>query len=261
MLRKLMKYEFKATGRIILPLYAAFLIFAFLTRFLFFYNTMTKASISSAPNLIALISIFAYGFLMAAIFVVTLFIIIQRFYKNLLCDEGYLMNTLPVETYKNIANKLIVGVLWTILGFIIVMISFLVLFITFDSFKHFIINFIHEAIRTFDKYGFTPYLALFEFLILSLLGTSKFIIKIFASICIGHLFDKAKVLWSLGIFIVLSIAESIIDLSLLNSNLTIRTAELFTNKILLIPIVYFAIYNTVYFFIANYIVKNKLNLE
>ena len=46
---------------------------------------------------------------MVAVMIVTLIIIIQRFYKNLLCDEGYLMNTLPMSVWKNITSKLVVA--------------------------------------------------------------------------------------------------------------------------------------------------------
>lgn len=42
---------------------------------------------------------------MVALFVLTMIVIIQRFYKGLLCDEGYLMFTLPVKPWQLIATK------------------------------------------------------------------------------------------------------------------------------------------------------------
>ncbi len=49
------------------------------------------------------------GVMMAA-FVVTAVILIQRFYKNLLGSEGYLMFTLPVTVTQHLLSKTIIAV-------------------------------------------------------------------------------------------------------------------------------------------------------
>jgi hypothetical protein len=46
----------------------------------------------------------------------TLIVLIQRFYKNLLGDEGYLMFTLPVQSWSHILSKLAVSMLWTVVS-------------------------------------------------------------------------------------------------------------------------------------------------
>ena len=95
MLGKLIKYEFKATGRLLIPLYGALIIFAFISKIFmgdFLYN-----SDSILGNIPQILAILIYVGIMVAIFVVTVFIIIQRYRTNLLCDEGYLMNTIPVN--------------------------------------------------------------------------------------------------------------------------------------------------------------------
>ena len=101
MLSKLMKYEFKATGRTLLPLYGALLGFALINRILFrgSLDETINETFGTIGNIANFISVFAYGCTMAAVFVVTFFVIVQRFYKNILGDEGYLMNTLPVKPY------------------------------------------------------------------------------------------------------------------------------------------------------------------
>lgn len=143
MLKKLMKYEVRATGRILLPLYGALIAFAILNKIFFFGNVpLDKVNFEFLDGIPAAISIFAYGCIMAAVFIVTFFIIIQRFYKNLLGDEGYLMNTLPVATWKNISSKLIVAMLWTIIsGFIAVFSIFIMVFNT-ETFSRFFLNFL-----------------------------------------------------------------------------------------------------------------------
>ena len=98
MLGKLIKYEFKATGRILLPLYGALLVFALINRLLFrsSLDETINNTFGTIGGIANILSVFAYGCTMAAVFVVTFFVIVQRFYKNILGDEGYLMNTLPV---------------------------------------------------------------------------------------------------------------------------------------------------------------------
>ena len=115
MLGKLLKYEFKATSRILLPLYGALLIFAFIVK-IFIGTKLDGVNMDFLGGIPAVVSIFTYGATMAAVFIVTIFIIIQRFYKNLLGDEGYLMNTLPVSTTSNISSKLISAIIWSLVS-------------------------------------------------------------------------------------------------------------------------------------------------
>lgn len=118
MLGKLIKYEFKATGRILLPLYGALLVFALINRLLFrsSLDETINNTFGTIGGIANILSVFAYGCTMAAVFVVTFFVIVQRFYKNILGDEGYLMNTLPIKPYLNIINKILTSAIWTIVS-------------------------------------------------------------------------------------------------------------------------------------------------
>lgn len=92
MLGKLTKYEFKATCRFFLPLYGALLLLAAMSRlsqWIMTYNEIGLLHYFS--NIFTLV----YVLVAVAIFALTLIVMIQRFYKNLLGDEGYLMFTLP----------------------------------------------------------------------------------------------------------------------------------------------------------------------
>ena len=106
MLGKLTKYEIKATARIFLPLYAGLLLFALINKVFIEINLLqTKMAFLSA------ISGMIYFFIIVATFIITLVVMIQRFYKNLLSDEGYLMFTIPVTPSKHIISKMIVSIL------------------------------------------------------------------------------------------------------------------------------------------------------
>ena len=85
MLGKLLKYEFRATGRLFLPLYGALVIFALINALLLSFREI--------PQLPAVLAMLVNILLAIAVFVVTFIVMIQRFYKNLLSDEGYLMFT------------------------------------------------------------------------------------------------------------------------------------------------------------------------
>jgi len=117
MLGKLLKYEFKATARTLLPLYAALLIISVISNLL----------LHSDFQIASVISITVFGALLMAVFIVTLILMIQRFYRNLLSDEGYLMFTLPVKTNRLIFSKMIVTFVWFLIAGIVGGISGLLL--------------------------------------------------------------------------------------------------------------------------------------
>ncbi len=77
MLGKLLKYEFKATSRILLPLYGALLIFAFIVK-IFIGTKLDGVNMDFLGGIPAVVSIFTYGATMAAVFIVTIFIIIHN---------------------------------------------------------------------------------------------------------------------------------------------------------------------------------------
>lgn len=80
---KLLKYEWKACARICLPLYGAMLLMSIINALM----TTDRAQdiMNGIPTAILAMLFFA---LLVAVFVVTAVILIQRFYKNLLGDEG-----------------------------------------------------------------------------------------------------------------------------------------------------------------------------
>ena len=109
MLGKLMKYELKACGRIFVPLYVAILVVAAIIGV--FSNTESFQ--------VASILIFILMALFIGLMVVTIVLIIQRFKKSLLEDEGYLMFTLPVSIKNLILSKYLTSLIYIILSTII----------------------------------------------------------------------------------------------------------------------------------------------
>lgn len=97
----------------------------------------------------------------------------------------------------------------------------------------------------------------------------KFISMIYASISIGHIFSKHRILSSFGAFIVLNLIAGAISASIGIAFSSSRLPDLLRNIESLWPINLFLISMTVfniifiivYFIITSYILKNKLNLE
>lgn len=128
MLGKLLKYEFKATARTFLPIYGALILVALGNRLFRMGNINIGFGLTTA----ILVGLFV------ALGVLTLMVTIQRFNKNLLGDEGYLMFTLPATTNELIFSKLITTVIWGILSGIIGVITFIILIGDYQVFKEFI---------------------------------------------------------------------------------------------------------------------------
>ena len=253
MLGKLIKYEFKATARILTPLYIALLAFALINKlFMGGNNNIDSEFLGGIPMLI---SIFAYGCTMAAVFIITFFVIVQRFYKNLLGDEGYLMNTLPVKAWMNISSKLIVSIIWSMVSGIVAILSILIMAYSPGMFSD-ISSRIAEFITYLPEgyYGFTIELIIYGFI--SMISST---LMIYLSISIGHLFNKRRILASFGAFIVLNMITSGIKgvvqggITMVNDFSAMPSLKgVFVLDILL---------GIVFFIGCNYIIKNKLNLE
>lgn len=114
MLTNLLKYEFKATGRVVLPIASGVLVLNIFTGILshFIQNTSDRFPLAGLAlvllNLAALVSLLV-------VLAVCFFIEVQQFYR-LLGDRGYLMLALPVQPWKHIAAKVICGTAWTVFG-------------------------------------------------------------------------------------------------------------------------------------------------
>ena len=115
MLTKLLKYDFKATGRIILPIAGGVLLLNFVSDLLGHFVNNTSHTMPWVGVFMGLLTLATFlG--MLAVLAICFFASVQRYYK-LLGEQGYLMLALPVHAWQHIAAKLICGVVWTLFGF------------------------------------------------------------------------------------------------------------------------------------------------
>lgn len=269
MLKKLLKYEFIATGRIFLPLYGALIVVSFLQKLFFDFNFGNMRSISLNILVGAIPVLFTT--LVVAVIVTTFIMMIMRFYKNLLSSEGYLMFTLPVSVSKLIWSKLLVILVWIILSGIVGMLAFCIIFLNITDFALAFSQMISVFIEA-GKQGLWP--ALIEFIILMASIVISFILSIYLSMAVGQLSDKHKILCSIGAYIGLNIVINNIIMAvfvgvangpvgeMIYRGIFENLSEMESFNIVMIGfIVLYVILCVVYFILTKTILTKKLNLE
>ena len=205
MLGKLLKQDFRATARIMLPLYAAVPVLGLFT------NLITRLCENQNGFLIraigALVS-FVFSLSLIAAVVTTVVLMILRFYRNLMTDEGYLMFTLPVSTTELIFSKLIVSIVW-FLGALAVDALGLLVTGRFGSYQN--------AVRFQVTYTFGMPMTgaqsaglIIEFVAFLLLCCVALCLMTYAAMAIGQSFKKNKGLMSVVFFFVLWIGTRLL---------------------------------------------------
>ena len=116
MLTKLLHYEFKSTGRVVLPIAAGVLVLNIFTNILSHFVQNTSDRLPLAGVAMALLAL-ASAVSLLVVLAICFFIEIQQFYR-LLGERGYLMLALPVPIWQHIAAKVICGTVWTLFGMV-----------------------------------------------------------------------------------------------------------------------------------------------
>ena len=206
MLRKLMKHEYRATARVMLPLFLAVLLLAGGVRLagLLAGSPALETAFSGWDLPGILITLLDAGFFLslAAVAVVTMVLMILRFRSNLLADEGYVMFTLPVSVHQLIWSKLWVSLTWFLLAAAVDGGALLLAVGSGESFA---------ALREFSAglSGATPLqvgLVIGEIAAFLVLGCLSQCLRFYAPMAIGHSFARHKTLLSVVFFLLLDAA-------------------------------------------------------
>ena len=272
MLRKLLKHEFRATGRIMLPL------------FLILLATSVGANLSIRGmldtdnrflNILGSLLIVAFVVAVIGVCVMSMVVMVQRFYKNLLQDEGYVMMTLPVSTHQHIWSKLIVSAVWFALTILIVCLACLIMAADVTVIGE-IVSGCQDLFRHVTAYYAINGTAIVaEFLVLCFVGCCAMCLQFYAALAIGHSFPNHKMAWSvLWFFLIQFIMQflggmgiMLLDESWFHHLLLGWTvgwnisgmAAMHLSMILMILGELF--YGAVFYFLTTYFLKRRLNLE
>lgn len=260
MLSKLLKYELKATARIFLPLYVVLLSFALINRLISSFSTLE----GQTPQVITMI---IYISILVTMVVITFVMIIQRFYKNLLTDEGYLMFTLPTKAWKHIMSKLLIAMLWIAASGIAALTSIFITSANESTLTELMstIRFLKDNLSTYLNASIIIFAL--ELLLIGLISLVSGVLIIYASIAIGHLFNQHRIIASIGAFIALSTLSQILYVvigSAFSFNINLNEIEAVGPVIhyaLLLILIFYGLIGSGYFIITNYILSKRLNLE
>ena len=245
MLGKLVKYDFKATARIMLPVFVVMLslsaVFALMIRLRvengFIFSLMTTALFTT----------------MAGSGIATVVCIANRFNQGLLKNEGYLSFALPVKTSTHIGAKLLNGVIWSLLETVAVGTSiFIIILITASSQQ--IVELFQELLELFNLVDMDVIVALLKGLSIMACELISSICMIYAAFAVAHLFDKQKGLVIAGFVIIIMTLDSSISTTLIDANYNIFSSLWFWYVQALVPAI-------LYLLITWFILDRRLNLE
>ncbi len=264
MFGKLMKYEMKSLSKGLLPLYGAVLVVAAINALIF--GTSGSMEMNDWAQVTAIV---LYTALCVSVAVMTLVIIVQRFYKGLLGQEGYLMFTLPVQTWQLTFSKLLGASLMALLSGIVGVISVFILSAGMLSWEGFF-----SSLQEFFLYAdIDVALFILEILIGMLANIVGSICQIYLAIALGHLSNQHRVAMSVVWYIAINTVLTFIGAML--TNVVVRMPS-FTDFMLgtffewgtsgvhatmWIGIGLALLQAAVFYFATNYILNNKLNLE
>ena len=254
MLGKLLKYELKATSRTFLPIYGALILVALVNRLF----RMGNIDLGFGLTTLVLVGLFV------ALGVLTLIVTIQRFSKNLLGDEGYLMFTLPVKPSQLIWSKLITTIIWGVLSGVIGIITFLILLGDYEVLREFINvwpEFWRELMRGIQE-DFNGQVALFliGIPVVGVLSYVEGILMIYLALATGQLpvFSKYRSVISFVAFFVLNI---VLQMVLGGISRILPVTIITGTSALIIGMILLLLLDIVLFIGVNYIVSKHLNLE
>lgn len=282
MLSKLLKYEFKSTGRIFGVCYIGVLAAALLLRMMgalawvnLWDDQEADTVLLPISDIAANLSMMLYAIMIVAVIVVTFIMILQRFYKNLLGGEGYLMHTLPVKPWEHIASKLIAAMAWTVLSTIVVVLSVCILAMTGELFTELVSEF-GEFMRYFYQNFNTPlFLIILELCLVVLVSTASSILQIYAAIMIGHQAAKHKIALAVGAYfgigmvinVALSLLLNLVSFivpdgiwNVINFMETMDPVQGF-HLIMLALLAFNLVLGAVFFFVTEHMMRRNLNLE
>lgn len=267
MLNKLIKYEIKSVARYFVPLYGLILSISLMLgltsgRFFTEYTGQMGGTIFFATLTAILVSVYI------ALTVVTIIMIVTRFNRNLLGDEGYLMMTLPVKVEEVIHSKWISAMLWMILSTIVAILGFTFLFIRQLSTETFMLIFerLGDILSEVDNFAV---LLVVANVFLAFLHS---IFTIYFSLSLAHLspFNKHRNIWAVVIYVMIGNVVAIVSnkvLELLNPGFiedefygSIEFWNSF-NRFLGTSLLLQIVLACIFFYSTHHILSKKLNLE
>lgn len=216
MLRKLLKHEFRATARVMGPLFGIMLVLSVLSNLSISYLMNTDAFVL---NMLGALLVVAFAIGMVGLVVMSIVLMVNRFRTNLMGDEGYVMFTLPVSSHQLVWSKIIVSSVWFIVTGIVeclaAVISVFEMGWVRELFSSHLFREIARAWREVtERYGLNVPAMILETIVLCLIGCAVMCLSFYAAMAVGHSFANHKmalsVLFFFGIQFVIQLVNGIL---------------------------------------------------
>ncbi len=270
MLGKAIKHEFRATARVFLPMFAAIILISLIAGVFYTHG------LDTVPNTIVLMLLVM---VFTAVWIVTVALLLRRFWNNILGREGYLMNVLPVSAYQHIFAKCLTAAVWLILGVIVSTLGILtvvflagVLNADFELFRKELWRVLGQVIPMLRQEELLGSAVLFavQTLLAAISGTVFTVLHVYLAMALGQMSNKHRIWLSIGAYIGISLLMSTVSTAL---NTDIATTIIFNdfntvsgyftimNKVLLYGNIQNIFYVLLFFFCTGFILDKKLNLQ
>ena len=266
MLGKLIKHEFRATWRIMWPIFLGMLVLAVLARLT--APLMENSGGNGFLNLVCMLITTCFIFGMAALFIAPMILSAVRFKKSMLSDEGYLTMTLPAGTYQILGAKLIVSIVWYAAAAAVGLALMAMMVISWSDVGEIpmLMEHFFGAIKQADaKLMSDAAVVIAELFFCCVFAITATTLMLYTSLSMGYSFNKHKTLWTVLFIVVLFQVSEIITVRLgfgtLGSALWLTEGLAPVKSLLLMIIASQVVLSAVYFFVTGFFVTRKLNLE
>lgn len=219
MLKKLIKHEWSTVSKLLLIVHVLVILMAFMGR------AAVELSGGYGPhkNPMSILGMTFLLFYILSIICVAFFTciyLVVRFYKHILTDQGYLTNTLPVTTHQLIISKLVVGSLWFVIDFFVIIVSVAVLLFSPGEISY---GF-RIVLDVVGEHHLLP--QILNILLNALLSIPSALLLGYAAVALGSLFTGHKALGAIGCYIgIYAVMQFITMFSMYASGTLVVTTE------------------------------------
>ena len=203
MLSKLIKHEFRATSRIMWPVFFGMLALTALMRLSL--PLLNNGGVHWLLQLVGVLLVIGFVLGLLALAFAPLVLSACRWRDHVLKSEGYLTLTLPVSVHQLLASKLIVAAVWYAAAFVIGLLALLIAVSGWSSFQYipaFFSDFFTVFFRMDASMRGHALLILLELLGNFVFAVSAASLVVYAAYSIGYSFNKHKELWTVILILV-----------------------------------------------------------
>ena len=293
MLGKLIKHEWKSTYKICGALLLFLVVMTGLATISFktpmwgvlFAEKQKSGFVPTPLDFAGLMSLLFYVLSMVGVIWAIIIYLGVHFYKTMYSEEGYLTHTLPVTSHQLLCSKILTAGIWYLIVLLVMILSiFCLAFALIGTAFHastegmnlwkVLAEHWDEIAAEFHKnFRFSMMGNVAVYAAMLIFGSFTSVTSLFGAVTVGQLFGKHKVMMSIvsyfGISMITNVITSIVSMPVTISS----TRKMFENPSSqvnlnlsgipssLISIAVSVVVAVILYFISNYIITKKLNLD